>query len=538
MTNTSAPKGNDERPLHEILRQHARERPEKPACIWYGRAVTFLELDRASDAFAARLQQLGVAKGEPVALFMNNCPQYMMAQYGIQKIGAIASPCGALNKEHELAYQLDDLGARVIVAAEPLLPIVRQVRDRTKLEHVFVVRYADLLPERPQIGVPDELLGSAPEPIDTAGDTEDFLAVTTSGARPGAVAIDMNDTALMIYTSGSTGRPKGAMLSYRNVIYKTAATVNCNGIGADDVLLSIAPLYHIAGMVMGVNAPVYAGATSVLLYRFDPLVTAQAIDRYQVSWWYSVAPMNVAITQLPNISDFKLSSLRVNPVTSFGIDWTEVLARQWQAVASNCESFEAAYGLTETHTVDTFMPRQAVRWGTHGKPVPGNEIRIVDPDSGTDTPAGVPGEIVIRGAGVFKGYRNRPDATAETLRNGWLHTGDMGRLDADGYLTFMGRFKEMIKVSGYSVFPEEVESILNKHPSVAASAVIGMPDATKGEVVKAFIVLAPRTELDSTQLVAWARQNMAPYKVPRDVSFVTELPRSPAGKLLRRLLKD
>ncbi|MCC8961417.1 AMP-binding protein [Bradyrhizobium sp. Pear76] len=538
MTNTSTPIGNDERPLHEILRRHARERPEKPACIWYGRAITFLELDRASDAFAARLQQLGVAKGEPVALFMNNCPQYMMAQYGIQKIGAVASPCGALNKEHELAYQLDDLGARVIVAAEPLLPIVHQVRDKTKLEHVFVVRYQDLLPERPQIGVPDELLGSAPGPASATGDTEDFLTVAASGARPDAVAIDMNDTALMIYTSGSTGRPKGAMLSYRNVIFKTAATVNCNGIGTDDVLLSIAPLYHIAGMVMGVNAPVYAGATSVLLYRFDPLVTAQAIDRYQVSWWYSVAPMNVAITQLPNISDSRLSSLRVNPVTSFGIDWTEALAKKWQAVASNCESFEAAYGLTETHTVDTFMPRTAVRWGTHGKPVPGNEIRIIDPDTRTDTPTGTPGEIVIRGPGVFKGYRNRPDATAEALRDGWLHTGDMGRLDAEGYLTFMGRFKEMIKVSGYSVFPEEVESILNKHPSVAASAVIGMPDAAKGEVVKAFIVLASHAELGSAQLVAWARQNMAPYKVPRDVSFVTELPRSPAGKLLRRLLKD
>ncbi|MTV18920.1 MULTISPECIES: AMP-binding protein [Bradyrhizobium] len=534
----SAPNDTLEQPLHEMLRRHARGRPEKPACIWYGRAITFLELDRASDAFAARLQQLGVDKGEPVALFMNNCPQYLMAQYGIQKIGAIASPCGALNKEHELAYQLDDLGARVIVAAEPLLPIVNQVRDKTKLEHVFVVRYADLLPEQPPIGVPDELLAFGPERAGTSGEIEDFLSVAASGASPRDVAIDMNDTALMIYTSGSTGRPKGAMLSYRNVIFKTAATVNCNGIGTDDVLLSIAPLYHIAGMVMGVNAPVYAGATSVLLFRFDPLVTAQAIDRYQVSWWYSVAPMNVAITQLPNISDFGLRSLRVNPVTSFGIDWTEALARQWQAVAPNCESFEAAYGLTETHTVDTFMPRNAIRWGTHGRPVPGNEIRIVDPDSGADKPADVPGEIVIRGPGVFKGYRNRPDATAETLRNGWLHTGDMGRVDAGGYLTFMGRFKEMIKVSGYSVFPEEVESILNKHPDVAASAVIGVPDATRGEVVKAFVVLAPRAELDTARLVAWARQNMAPYKVPRDVSFVTELPRSPAGKLLRRLLKD
>ncbi|WP_210249027.1 MULTISPECIES: AMP-binding protein [unclassified Bradyrhizobium] len=533
-----ATREHPEQPLHEYLRKHARERPEKPACIWYGRAITFAELDRASDAFAARLQELGVRKGEPVALFMNNCPQYLMAQYGIQKIGAIASPCGALNKEHELHYQLDDLGARVIVAAEPLLPIVRQVRGNTALEHVFVVRYHDLLPDQPKITVPDELIRMAAERAPLVADAEDFLAVAASGATPTDVTIDMDDTALMVYTSGSTGRPKGAMLTYRNAWFKSAATVHCNGLSADDVLLSIAPLYHIAGMVMGVNAPIYAGASSVLLYRFDPLTALQAIDRHQVSWWYSVAPMNVAMTQLPNARDFKLTSLRVNPVTSFGIDWTEALAKQWRGFASNCETFEAAYGLTETHTVDTYMPRKAVRWGTHGMPVPGNEIRIVDPDSGTDTLPGVPGEIVLRSPGVFKGYRNRPDATAETLRGGWLHTGDMGCVDAEGYLTFMGRFKEMIKVSGYSVFPEDVEAILNKHAAIAQSAAIGVPDPTKGEVVKAFIVREPGAALDAPALVAWARQNMAPYKVPRDIRFVEELPRSPAGKLLRRLLKD
>jgi len=520
-----------ERPLHEYLRRHARERPDKPACIWYGRAITFSELDRASDAFAARLQKLGVRKGEPVALFMNNCPQYLMAQYGIQKIGAIASPCGALNKEHELAYQLADLGARVIVSAEPLLPIVRNVRTNTALEHVFVVRYADLLPDEPQLAVPGELLEMKAEGRSPVVDAEDFLSVAASGAVPADVAINMDDIALMIYTSGSTGRPKGAMLSYGNASFKTAATVGCNGLGADDVLLSIAPLYHIAGMVMGVNAPIFAGATSVLLYRFDALTALQAIARYHVSWWYSVAPMNVAIMQLPDLRDYSLGSLRVNPVTSFGIDWTEPLANQWCGVATNCESFEAAYGLTETHTVDTYMPREAVHWGTHGKPVPGNEIRIVDPATGGDAPVGTPGEIVMRSPGVFKGYRNRPDATAETLRDGWLHTGDMGRMDAEGYLTFLGRFKEMIKVSGYSVFPEEVEAILNKHSAVAQSAVIGVPDPAKGEVVKAFIVLAPSAELDAPGLVAWARQNMAPYKVPRDVRFVEELPKSPAGKL-------
>jgi len=395
------------------------------------------------------------------------------------------------------------------------------------------VRYADLLPEEPTLPVPDELRATQANDDASAADVEDFLAATRSGATPTPVAIDMDDVSLMVYTSGSTGRPKGAMLTYRNATYKTAVSALCNTVGADDVLLSIPPLYHIAGMLMGVNIPVFTGATNVLLYRFDPLTVLQAIQRYRVNWWYSIAPMNIAIMQLPN-----LSTLRVNPVTSFGVDWTEALDRQWRGFAQNCKSFEAAYGLSETHTMDTYMPSDAVRWGTHGKPVPGAEIRIRDPETGRDVAVGASGEIVIRSAGVFKGYRNRPDATAETLRDGWVYTGDIGCLDGEGYLTFQGRFKEMIKVSGYSVFPEEVEAILNKHPAIAASAVIGTPDPAKGEVVKAFVILKPGETLDAASLNAWARENMATYKAPREIRFVDELPRSPAGKLLRRMLKD
>lgn len=527
-----------ELPLHEYLRRHAREIPDKPVCIWYGNEISFAALDRASDAFAARLQQLGVKKGDPVALYLSNCPQYLMAHFGIQKIGAVASPCSPLNREHELAYQLDDLGCSVIVASEPQLPVVRQVYDKTALKHVFVVRYADLLPDEPTLPVPDELRATAASDDASAIGVEDFLAATQSGATPSPVAIDMDDVSLMVYTSGSTGRPKGAMLTYRNATYKTAAASLCNTVGVDDVLLSIPPLYHIAGMLMGVNIPVFIGATSVLLYRFDPLTVVQAIQRYRVNWWYSIAPMNIAIMQLPNVREFDLSSLRINPVTSFGVDWTEALDRQWRGFAQGCKSCEAAYGLSETHTMDTYMPIDAVRWGTHGKPVPGAEIRICDPETGRDLAAGASGEIVIRSAGVFKGYRNRPDATAETLRDGWVHTGDIGCMDADGYLTFQGRMKEMIKVSGYSVFPEEVEAILNKHPAIAASAVIGTPDPTKGEVVKAFVILRPGAALDAAGLTAWARDNMATYKAPREIRFVDELPRSPAGKLLRRMLKD
>ncbi|HEV8692672.1 MAG TPA: AMP-binding protein, partial [Lysobacter sp.] len=529
---------NTDAPLHEYLRHHARQQPTKPAYLWYGHPVSYAELDRASDAFAARLAVLGVKKGDPVALFMNNCPQYVMAHFGIQKLGAIVCPCGALYKVHELEYQLNDLKARVIVVADNLMPVVRQVREKTALAHVFVVRYVDLLPEEPSIDVPVELLAMKSQPKINHEGTEDFLSATQTSALPPDIRLDMDDVALMTYTSGTTGLPKGAMLSYRNALFKSAAAADCNGVRGEDVLLSIAPLYHIAGMVMGINVTIYAGATSVLLYRFDPLAALQAIARHRVSWWYSIAPMNVAAMQVPNARNFDLRSLRMNPVTSFGITLTESLATQWRDFAPNCHAFEAAYGLSETHTVDTYMPHDAIHWGAHGKAVPGNEIRILDPDTGRDCALDEAGEIVIRGPGNFKGYWNKPEATAATLRNGWVHTGDMGRMDADGYLTFIGRFKEMIKVSGYSVFPEEVETILIKHPAIAQAAVIGVPAADKGEVVRAFVVLKPGQQMNAEALVAWARENMAQYKVPREIRFIDALPATGTGKVLRRLLKE
>jgi long-chain acyl-CoA synthetase len=527
-----------QQPLHEYLRTHARERGGHAACVWYGHAMSYAELDAASDAFAARLQAIGVQKGEPVVLFLNNCPQYLAAHYGIQKIGAIVCPSSPLNKEHELAYQVEDLKARVIVAAASLLPVVDKVRARSALEHVFVVHYADLLPQAPTLDLPADLEVARAGTRSVPAGCEDFLAVMGSGARPAPVALSMDDVALMTYTSGTTGLPKGAMLSYANALFKTRAAADCNGVAGSDVLLSVAPLYHIAGMLMGVNVPVLTGATSVLLHRFEPRAVLQAIERYRVSRWYSIAPMNVACMQVEGIADFDLSSLRMNPVTSFGITFTEPLAAQWRGFAKNCISFEAAYGLSETHTCDTYTPHQAPRWGTQGVAVPGVTIRIVDPETGADRAVDEVGEIVLNSPGCFKGYWNKPEATAATLRKGWVHTGDMGKLDADGYLTFMGRFKEMIKVSGYSVFPEEVETILIKHPDVAQAAVIAQPDAEKGEVIKAFIVRKPGATLEAQALVAWARENMAPYKAPRTVRFIDALPTTGAGKVLRRLLKD
>jgi long-chain acyl-CoA synthetase len=538
-TMTTSPRYRDgDRPLHEYLRAHARRQPERAAFLWYGRAITYGELDRTSDTFAARLAALGVARGDRVALFMQNCPQYVIAHFGIQKLGAIVGPCGPLFKARELQYQLDDLGARVLVCADSLHPVVAEVRAGTRLEHVFTTHYADLLPAQPSILVPDELRA----PKQRIAGTIDFVEALAGGAAapPAPVDLSMDDVALMTYTSGTTGLPKGAMLSYRSALFKASCAADCNGIGGDATLLAVAPVYHIAGMLMGINVTVYTGATTVLLHRFDPLAVMQAIERHRVTWWYSIAPMNVAVMDHPDAGRYDLSTLEANPSTSFGITLTQSLAGRWAEFTGGCPLFEAAYGLSETHTMDTYMPREAVRWGTQGKPCTGVDIRILDPDTGAQKPRGELGEIVLRSLGSFKGYWNKPEATAGTLRDGWVRTGDMGRLDDDGYLSFVGRFKEMIKVSGYSVFPEEVEKLLIAHPAVAQAAVIGVPDPVRGEVVKAVIVptAEARGRVDAEEIIAWARDHMSSYKAPRLVEFRDALPATGAGKVLRRLLTE
>ncbi|MBP8308448.1 MAG: AMP-binding protein, partial [Burkholderiaceae bacterium] len=371
--------------LHKYLRLHARSQPDKPAFIWYGRSITYAELDAWSDAFAVCLAEQGVVAGERVALFMNNCPQYIVAHFAIQKLGAVVGPCGPLFKAAELEYQLLDLGARIVVAADNLHPVLAAVQANTRVSRVYCTHYADLLPAEPTIGVPDELRVPRTRPAGTFDFLEAIAAVApgTPAPRPDT---PLDDVALMTYTSGTTGLPKGAMLTYRNALFKTGITADCNDVRGDDVVLAIAPVYHIAGMLMGINATIYTGCTTVLLFRFDPLAVLKAIDRYKVTWWYGMAPMNVAVMQVPDAKRFDLSSLRLNPTTSFGITLTEPLARQWAEFTGGALCYEAAYGLSETHTCDTFMPSGAVRWGCHGRLAPGVQCRIIDPDTGLERP--------------------------------------------------------------------------------------------------------------------------------------------------------
>jgi len=525
------------KPLHQHLHAHAAAMPDKPAIVWYGREITYGELDRLIDGCAALLASMGVVQGDRVALFMQNCPQYVIAHFGIQQLGAIVCPCSPLFKSHELAYQLADLQPRVLIAADELLPVIRDTAGEAPVGQVLLVHYADLLPAAPSYPVPEQM--RTRRCIDEP--PTDFLAlIQAQHAAPPAPEVGMDDVAMLIYTSGTTGRPKGAMLSHRSVMFKTEGAVKFMGIVASDVHLAIPPLYHISGMLCGFDIPLFSGGTLVLHYRFDAHAALISIERHRVTYWKSIAPMLVAAMKLQTPRRYDLSSLRITTATSFGVKATPEMSRQWAEFSGGCEVSESGYGLTETHTFDVMMPRDAVQWGPAGKVIPGVRCRVIDPGTGRDVAPGEQGEILLQSPANFLGYWGQPDKTRETLRDGWVHTGDIGTLDADGYLSWLGRYKELIKVSGYSVFPEDVEILLMKHPQVERAAVLGAPHPHKGEVVHAFVVTHPggSGSLSEEALSAWCRENMAVYKVPHRIEFREALPMTPSGKVIRSQLRS
>lgn len=525
-------------PIFEYLRLNAKRTPEKPAIINYGREISYKELDEASDQFANYLLELGLVKGDRVGLFLGNSPQYIIAHFGIQKMGGIVCPCSPLFKEMELAYEVNDAGMKCLVTVDIFMPIVgKALPNMPSLLQVVTTNLHDYLPAEPTLPLVDYMQ----IPKQKIEGTMDFMDIMAKYSKtPPQVEIDMdNDIALFEYTGGTTGLPKGAMLSHYAHLFKPSAACDIMGIGVDSRVLTTMPYFNIAGMLFLVG-PVLRGATNVLLTQFDPLTVLQAIDKYKVTEWYSAVPMNLAVMAHPDLGKYDLSSLKLNMTTSFVVALDEKISRKWGELTGGCLLLEGAYGLSETHTLDTFCPRQKIKYGSMGIPSFDEEFKIVDfDDKSRELPIGEEGEIVLRNPGSMKGYWNKPEATADTLVDGWVHTGDVGRFDEDGYLYWLGRRKEMIKVSGFSVFPEEVEALINQHPAVLENAVIPIPDAKKGEVIKTFIVPKPdyKDKITGEEIISWAKNSMSSHKVPVYVEFREELPKQ-GVKLLRRILRD
>ncbi len=526
-------------PIFEYLRIHAKNTPDKPAIINYGREISYRELDESSDKFANYLLELGLKKGDRVGLFLGNSPQYVIGHFGILKMGGIVCPCSPLFKEMELSYEVNNAGMKCLLTLDIFMPIVGNVlKDMPTLLSVVTTNFNDYLPAEPTLPLVDYMK----VPKQKVPGTKDFMEIMEKQSKDPTPLVDIdmnNDIALFEYTGGTSGLPKGAMLSHFAHLYKPSAANVIMQINNDSRVLTTMPYFNIAGMLFLVG-PVLQGATNILLTQFDPLTVLQAIDKYKATEWYSAVPMNLGVMAHPDASKYDLSSLKINMTTSFVVALDEKISKQWEEFTKGCLLLEGAYGLSETHTLDTFCPRQKIKYGSMGIPSFDEEFKITDfNDKTRELPIGEEGEIALRNPGCMKGYWNNPEKTAETLIDGWVYTGDVGRFDEDGFLYWLGRQKEMIKVSGFSVFPEEVESFINQHPAVLENAVIPIPDAKKGEVIKTFIVPKPdyKDKITGEEIIQWARSNMSPHKVPVYVEFRDELPKQ-GVKLLRRILRD
>jgi long-chain acyl-CoA synthetase len=541
-THLSYPLG--EQPLTDYLREWAERHPRRCLLIFYGRQFSYAEVDQLSDRFAAFLIAAGVRPGDRVGVLLPNCPQFLIAFFGILKAAAVHVPINPMFRDEELAYELADSGARVLLAWDALVPMVENVRRQVPLDLVISTRLAEYVPAEPTLPVPPMAAASGPEA------DRNWASVLQSQPPRQWPAQDLDAPAALNYTGGTTGLPKGCEHTQRNMIYTAACATSLRPASAGPepgIGLVFIPTFWIAGENSGLIIPVFAGSTCVLLMRWDPSAVLAAIDTYRVTSMGATVDNYIELMGHEDFPRYDLSSLRAVAAMSFVTKLRPDIRRRWrEAVGGHSVLREGAYGMTETHTIDTFVTGMDSgdrdlnsRPVFCGLPMPGTELKVVGFDSGTLMPLGDEGEICIRTPSLFRGYWRKPEETASAVRAGWLHTGDIGVIDTDGCLHFLGRRKEMLKVNGMSVFPSEIEALLAGHPAVQGSGVIGVADARRGEVPVAFVQLRkdPRQPVTEEAMASWCREHMAGYKVPI-IRFVEELPLTATGKVKKHQLAE
>ncbi len=531
-----------QKPLSEYLRAWASTQPDRPALDFYGHSITWAELDRLSDRCAALLCELGVQVGDRVAVFMPNCPQLHIAFYGILKCGAVYAPVSPLSKPLELAYQLQDSAAQVLLCFDQLLPVVRAVQAQCSLRHILATSLSELRPSVPSIPVADLLLAGK---VALDADLIDFLpAVERCQHATPSHRSQLDDIAALNYTGGTTGLPKGCVHTHGDMLYTCASFVPvAMGLQPDSVLLNFLPEFWIAGENAGLLFPVFSGCRLVLLARWDALAFMAAIEHYRVSHCGLLVDSAAEVLEHSDVGRYSFRSLRRTGSISFTKKLTRDYRERWREL-TGCTLFEFSFGMTETHTCDTFT------YGLQdndfdltsaptfvGLPVPGTEFKVCDFTSGELLPLGSEGELCVRSPSLLHGYWQRPEESAAALRDGWLHTGDLGQITDQGFIRYLGRRKEMLKVNGMSVFPSELEAMLGQHPALLASAVIGRSDASSGQRPVAFVVFKAGSQESAYSLHDWCKEAMASYKVP-EIRVVDALPMTATGKVKKNELES
>ena len=520
------------------LEVSGRRYPDKPSLVFYDSPISFAEVLRQAELIAGYLQhRCKVRKGDRVLLFMQNCPQFVIAYYGILRADAVVVPLNPMLLTGEFSRCASDSGATAVIVSQELYPRLEPLVDAGDLNHVIVSAYSDYLVSATELPVP-ELISAPRAGISRRGVTlwRDALG---EGLSPAPLTAGPDDLCVMPYTSGTTGEAKGCMHTHRSTIHTLVASMRWFAVQPELSLLAVAPFFHVTGMQGGMNGPLYNGNTLVLLPRWDRTAAAECVQRYRIASWTAVPTMIQDFFMNPNIERYDLSSIR--RLSGGGAAMPAIVARR---LKSRGITFYEGYGLTETMAATHINPPGRAKEQCLGIPIYGVDSRVIDPLTLEELPVGEVGEIVTHGPQVFLGYWNRPDQSAQAFieidGKRFLRTGDLGRVDEDGYFFMVDRLKRMINASGFKVWPSEVESLMYAHPAILEACVIGARDSHRGETVKALVVLRPewRGRLDERTLIDWCRGSMAAYKVPRIIAFAEALPKSGSGKIQWRELQE
>ncbi|MFO7559797.1 MAG: AMP-binding protein [Desulfobacterales bacterium] len=545
-------------PIYALLDQTSERVPDRIAIHFGGMALTYSELRQLTDRFATALAALGISKGDRVAIHLPNCPQFAIAYYATLKTGATYTPLSPLLSPREVIHQLNDSGSETLISLDLLYPGIESIIPETPVKRVISTSIADCYNA---VIAPLKLLGKLPVP-----NTLDMVALLKEHeANPPEVTIDVNkDIAHLAYTGGTTGVSKGVMLTHKNVVINVLQfgawfsganyefrdgkieTVFPEGVDPEkdrlvvrdkEVALVVVPWFHAMGTVGYLNNPISSGTTLVVFPRFDPVEYITAIGKFSATTLGGAPQLYVPLVNLPNFSEYDLSGVKL---AGSGAAPLPVSILETMSKAFSSGVVMEAYGLTECTMGAVANPvvRELTRAGSVGLPIFDTECKVVNPETGEDLPPGQEGEICIKGPQVMVGYWNRPEATDEVLKEGWLFTGDIGKEDEDGYFYITDRIKDLILYKGYNVYPREIEEVLYTHPAVENCAVIGKPDSQVGESPVAYVQLKADAKATPEELIAYTNEQVAAYKKLREVYFIDMIPVSGAGKVLKRELRE
>ncbi|HZG60762.1 MAG TPA: long-chain-fatty-acid--CoA ligase [Anoxybacillus sp.] len=526
--------------LQQFLQEAASQFPNKVAIHFLGKELTFQEVYKQALKLANYLVKLGLKKGDRVSIMLPNCPQAVISYYGVLLAGGVVVQTNPLYTERELEYQLNDSGAEILITLDLLYPKAVKMKAVTNLKHLIITSIKDYLPFIKKLFYP-LVQKKQQQVIVKVKEQEDqhlfsnIIAFTE--AKEIEVDIDpIEDIALLQYTGGTTGFPKAAMLTHRNLISNTLMSAywmyKCEK--GNESILGVLPFFHVYGMTAVMNLSIMEGYKMILLPKFDPETILKTIQNLKPTLFPGAPTIYIALLNHPNLKNYDLSSIKV--CISGSAPLPVEVQEKFEAITGG--KLIEGYGLTEASPVthaNFLWDGERVR-GSIGVPWPDTEAKIISLETGEEAKVNEIGELVVRGPQVMKGYWNQPIETEAVLRGGWLYTGDLGYMDERGYFFIVDRKKDMIIASGYNIYPREVEEVLYEHPKVQEVAVVGVPDAYRGETVKAFIVLKQGEKCTKEELDQFMRSRLAAYKVPRIYEFRKELPKTAVGKILRRVL--